>query len=108
MAENSTGFSASELTGYSPEAVRRAAEALVAAGRLVRSKVSPRRVRYFANAQLAQSYSAAPPVRAMAAGTRFKAAWRADEPGVITSRTKIIVAPTPPRGVYRTNTYLQF
>jgi hypothetical protein len=111
LAQTPTGFSASEVTGYSPEQVRRAAEALVAADRLFRAKVSPRRVRYFANEKLAQGFMASRPVAApqrMVAGSRVKAGWSVDEPGLITSRTKITKAPAPPRGVFRTNTYLHF
>lgn len=111
LSETPTGFSASEVTGYSPEQVRRAAEALVAAGRMHRANVSPRRVRYFASADLAQRYVAHRPSAApqrMVAGARTKATWSPDEPGLITPQTKIIKAPSPPRGVYRTNTYLQF
>jgi len=111
VSENAGGFSASEITGYSPEMVRRAAEALVAAERLHRAKVSPRRVRYFATAAMAKKFvdqhAVAPAPRA-AVGTRMKARWSADEPAIITPRTRITIAPTPPRGVYRTNTYLQF
>lgn len=111
ISKTPAGFSASEVTGYSPEQVRRAAEALVAAGRLHRAKVSPRRVRYFATDRLAQGFMASrasvAPQR-MAAGTRVKAGWSADEPGLITAQTKITKAPAPPRGVFRTNTYLQF
>lgn len=111
VSETQAGFSASEITGYSPEQVRRAAEALVAADRLHRTKVTPRRVRYFANAELAQKFasrrSAAPTVRA-APGLRSKANWAKDEPAIITPRTRITIVPTPKRKVFRTNTYLQF
>lgn len=111
LSKTAAGFSASEVTGYSPEQVRRAAQALVGVGRLHRSNVSPRRVRYFATEALAKAYMANRPSSApqrMVAGTRAKAGWSADEPGLITSKTKIIKAPPPPRGVFRTNTYLQF
>jgi hypothetical protein len=111
LAKTPSGFSASEVTGYSPEQVRRAAEALVAAGRLHRSKVSPRRVRYFATAKLAQDYQSARPVvgaQRPVTGLRAKATWSPDEPGLITPQTKITKAPAPPRGVFRTNTYLQY
>jgi hypothetical protein len=106
LAENPSGFSVSEISGYSPEHVRRAAEALVGAQSIVRRQVSPRRVRYFANEQLAESYAAASRARAPTLGPRFKATWRQDEPGLITAQTKIYVAPPPP-GVLRTNTYPQ-
>lgn len=111
LAETLSGFSASEVTGYSPEQVRRAAEALVRAGRIVRSAVSPRRIRYFANDQLARNFAAgkAKTGRSMSTiGPRTKAPWRADEPGLITPLTKIYVAPPLPRNVFRTNTYSQF
>ena len=42
------------------------------------------------------------------AGTRAKARWSPDEPGVITSATRIIKAPPLPDNVFRTNTYAQF
>jgi hypothetical protein len=111
ISKTAAGFSASEVTGYSPEQVRRAAEALVGAGTIVRFKVTPRRVRYFANEKLAQAYVSgqAPAVRRLAAiGPRSKAQWRPEDPGVITSRTKITIAPPLPKRTYRTNTYTQF
>lgn len=111
ISETPSGFSASEVTGYSPEQVRRAAEALVAAGRMHRAKVSPRRVRYFANEKQVKTFLAIRPAAAqprVSAGMRTKASWSASEPGLITSRTKITKAAPPPRGVFRTNTYLQF
>jgi len=111
IAKTPTGFAASEVTGYSPEQVRRAAEALVQAGRLQRAKVSPRRVRYFASDALAQAYVQRRPTAApqrMVAGSRAKAAWSVDEPGLITPQTKIVRATTPACTLYRTNTYLQF
>lgn len=111
LAKTQSGFSASEVTGYSPEQVRRAAEALVAADRLHRSKVSPRRVRYFASAKLAQDYQSSRPVvgaQRPVTGLRAKASWSPDEPGLITAQTKITKAAPPPRGVFRTNTYLQY
>ena len=43
-----------------------------------------------------------------AAGPRFKAGWSADEPAIITSRTKIYRAPPLPRDVFRTNSYAKF
>jgi hypothetical protein len=105
------GFAASEITGYSPEQVRRAAEALVASGRLHRLKASSRRVRYFADAKGAQAFLAGQPAKApprTAASPRFKAQWASDEPGLITKDTKITIAPSPPGSVFRSNTYLQF
>lgn len=111
IADGAAGFSASEITGYSPETVRRAAEALVAAGRMHRTKVSARRVRYFATEALARQFvsrqTVAPAPRS-AVGSRMKAAFKPDDPPIITSQTRITVAPPPPRGVFRTNTYLQF
>ncbi|MDP3083961.1 MAG: hypothetical protein Q8N44_09765 [Rubrivivax sp.] len=110
-SENPAGFSASEITGYSPEQVRRAAEALVAAEKLHRTKVTPRRVRYFANAALAGKYaslSASAPTRHVATSQRAKANWSPDQKAIITSRTRITVVPTPHRELFRTNTYLQF
>ncbi len=111
LAESSSGFSASEVTGYSPEQVRRAAEALVKANRIVRSAVSPRRIRYFADDKLVRAYMAgrAKPARSLTTiGPRSKAPWRVDEPGLITARTKIYIAPPLPKNVYRTNTYSHF
>ncbi len=111
LAGNAAGFSASEVTGFSPEQVRRAAEAMVKAGRLVRSKVSPRRVRYFTSEKLAQAYKngLAPATRRLAViGPRSRAGWAPDQPAVITSRTKITVAPPLPRRTLRTNTFTQF
>jgi len=111
LSEAASGFSASEVTGHSPEQVRRAAEALVRAGRVVRAAVSPRRIRYFANERLAKACIAG---RIQQAGTykgassRSKAPWSADEPAIITSRTKIFKAPPLPRNVFRTNTFSQF
>ena len=111
IAQTPAGFSTSEVTGYSPEQVRRAAEALVAEGRLCRANVSPRRVRYFARPAQAEAYVRERPrasPQPMVAGSRAKAAWSVDEPGLITSKTRIIRATPPPRDVYRTNTYQQF
>ena len=111
LAAESAGFSASEITGFSPQTVRSAAAALVKTGALVSARVSPRRVRYFANQTLARAYKAKPSrssVTTLSAGPRFKAAWRADEPAIITPRTKITIAPPLPRDVFRTATYPQF
>jgi hypothetical protein len=111
LSETAAGFSASEVTGYSPELVRRTANALVAADRMIRAKVGARAVRYFADDALAKTYIAGNVAAARpkaAGGPRSKAPWSADEPGVITSRTKIYIAPPLPRRVFRTNTYLQF
>jgi hypothetical protein len=111
LSAEPAGFSASEITGFAPETVRKAAEALVKAERIVRSKVSPRRVRYFANDSVADAFKARPVRRntpVARAGTRFKAGWSDDEPAIITPKTKIYVAPLLPRNVYKTATYPQF
>ena len=111
MSEAASGFSASDVTGYSPEQVRRAAEALVRAGRVVRSAVSPRRIRYFANERLAIACITGRNQQARTfkgASNRSKAPWSVDEPAIITSRTKIFKAPPLPRDVFRTNTFSQF
>jgi hypothetical protein len=111
LAETPAGFSASEVTGYSPEQVRRAAEALVADGRLCRANVSARRVRYFVRSAQADAYIRERPratPQPMVAGSRAKAAWSVDEPGLITPQTRIVRATPPPCDVYRTNTYQQF
>lgn len=111
LSASPSGFGSSELTGYSPEQVRRAAEALAKAGKIVRAKVSSHRVRYFANDQLAKTYIAGQaPARAphSAAGSRTRANWKPDAPMRITPKTKIYIAPPLPRNVYRSNTYPQF
>ncbi|HRP27638.1 MAG TPA: hypothetical protein PLG77_04315 [Burkholderiaceae bacterium] len=111
LSANPAGFGASELTGYSPEQVRRAAEALVKAGKIVRAKTASQRVRYFANDALARAHIAGQaPARAThaAAGSRAKANWTPDAPMHITPRTRIYIAPPLPRDVFRTNTYPQF
>lgn len=111
LANEPSGFAVSEVSGYSPTQVRAAAEALVKDGRLQRARVTPRRVRYFASVALAQRYRAAPPARAArapAGGNRFKAQWSPDQEAIITPRTKIVIAPPPPRDVFRTSTYQQF
>jgi hypothetical protein len=46
--------------------------------------------------------------RRMTAGGRARAPWSVDEPGLITAKTKITIAPSQPRRVFRTNTYPQF
>jgi hypothetical protein len=110
-ARKDAGFSASDITGYAPEHVRRAAQAMVAAGLLYRATVSPRRVRYFATAEMADQFKQRPtPTRPQqpVAGTRAKARWTADEPGIITAATRITKAPPLPNNVFRTNTYAQF
>jgi hypothetical protein len=110
VAQDAAGFSASEVTGHSPEHVRRAAEALVKAGRLVRYNVSPRRVRYFATLEAAQKYQIGKsPVAGRSGppggGSGTKARWSPDEPGRITAKTRITIVPPPTARVYRTNTY---
>jgi hypothetical protein len=112
-AEDAAGFSASEITGHTPEQVRRAAEALVKANVIVRQKLpGSRRVRYFANEDIAKRYASGQqrPTRAAHSvrGSRVKAGWSPDAPARITSRTKIYIAPPLPRNVFRSNTYLQF
>ncbi len=116
LSETSAGFAVGEVSGFSPEMVRRAAEALVRQGRMVRAKVSPRRVRYFANDALAREYASAASAAAVgsrikggvAGGLRTKAPWRPEDPAIITPQTRIVVAPPLPDNVYRTNTYLKF
>ena len=111
MAGSPSGFGVSELTGFSPEQVRRAAETLVKSGRLVRARVSPRRIRYFRDDDLARRYGAGRVAKQGAQASRnpsARAAWRAGEPAIITPKTRIYVAPPQPRDVYRTNTYPQF
>jgi hypothetical protein len=108
LAATPAGFSASDVTGHAPEQVRRAAQALVAAGRLHRATVGTRRVRYFATADGAQAFlktqPSTAPSRALTS-MRSKARWSADEPGIITSKTRITKAPPLPRDVLRTNTF---
>lgn len=108
LARTDAGFSASDVTGHAPEQVRRAAQAMVAVGRLHRATVGTRRVRYFATAAQAQSFQrlqpSTSPSRAIA-GARSKARWSPDEPGLITPQTRIIKAKPLPRDVLRTNTY---
>ncbi len=111
LAATSAGFSASDVTGYSPEQVRRAAEAMAAAGMIVRCKVSPRRVRYFKTDGLARAFLAGKASAVSArpgGGPRVKAPWKPEDPGLITPRTKIYIAPPLPRRVFKTNTYQQF
>lgn len=111
LSESSEGFAVSEVSGYSPEQVRRSAEALVAAGQIVRAKLSARRVRYFANEKLAAAYSSSRTSKSRSqssGGPRSKAPWRPEDPAIITPQTKIYIAPPPPSDVYRTNTYLKF
>lgn len=111
LSASPSGFGSSELTGYSPEQVRRTAEGLAKAGKIIRAKVSAHRVRYFANDALAKAYIAGQaPARAphSAAGSRTKANWKSDAPMRITPKTKIIIAPLLPRNVFRSNTYPQF
>ncbi len=111
LAETPSGFSASDVTGYSPEQVRRAAEAMASAGMIVRCKVSPRRVRYFKTDEQARAFVAGKAVTTsprMAGGPRVKAPWKPEDPGLITPKTKIYIAPPLPRRVFKTNTYWQF
>ena len=111
LSETAAGFSASDVTGYSPEQVRRAAEAMAAAGLIVRCKVSPRRVRYFKTDEQARVFltgKAAAERPRLAGGPRVKAPWKPEDPGLITPKTKIYIAPPLPRRVFKTNTYLQF
>ncbi len=112
LAQSAEGFAVSEVSGYSPEQVRRAAEALVASGEMVRAKLSARRVRYFASDKLAGAYSdnrvSTSRTTQTAGGPRSKAPWKPEDPGIITSKTKIYIAPPPPSDVFCTNTYLKF
>jgi len=111
LSDSATGFSASEVTGYSPEQVRRAANALAEDGQIIRTKINSRSVRYFASDKLSRAYLAGNVSAARTrpvGGPRSKAPWSPDDPAVITPRTKIYVAPPLPRRVFRTNTYLQF
>lgn len=112
VSTSAAGFSASDVTGYSPEQVRRAAEAMVHANLIIRWSVSPRRIRYFANEALAKAFTAnrtsAAAASRMTLGTRTKAPWKVEDPGVITPATKIYIAPPLPRRVFRTNTYSLF
>lgn len=112
LSETPGGFSASEVTGMAPEQVRRAAQALVKAGDLVRVRIGPRSVRYFRSAATAAAYQAAhgklsPPKPALV-GPRSKAAWSVDDPPIITSRTIFTQAAPLPGRVLKTNTYQQF
>jgi hypothetical protein len=113
LSSSPAGFAASEVSGHSPEQVRRAAEALAKAGHIVRFNVSARRIRYYATLSLAQDYvcgkgAATPRTQRPGGGPRAKAAWNPDAPMRITARTKIYVAPPLPRNVFRTYTYPQF
>ena len=111
LAANAGGFSASEITGLSAAQVRQAAEALVASGHIVRHRVAARRIRYFGTLAQAEAFTKnrVRSVRVgVSGGPRSRASWRADEPGIITPRTKITIAPRLPRSVFRTNTYPQF
>jgi hypothetical protein len=111
LAQTLAGFSASDVTGYSPELVRRSAEAMVRQGQIVRATVAPRRVRYFASSDQVRAYTEArnkPTRPGVTIGARTKPSWRHDEPGLVTSRTKITIAPPLPRNVLRTNTYSMF
>jgi hypothetical protein len=105
------GFSASDVTGYSPEQVRRAAEAMVGARMIVRCKVSARRVRYFSSDAQARAHVSGRPSAGrtrLAAGSSGKASWKPEDPALITPQTRIHVAPPLPRRVFKTNTYQQF
>lgn len=113
LSKTPSGFGVSELTGYSPAHVRRAAEMLVKANVIIRFKVTPRRVRYFSTEEIARRYSSSKLSSvALAAqstpGSRVKARWSPDAPMRITPKTKIVIAPPLPRNVFRTNTYAQF
>ena len=113
LASNPSGFAASEVSGYSPEQVRRAAEALAGAGHIVRFRVSARRIRYFSSERLGQAYvngkaGSATLAARRTSGLRAKANWGPDDPIRITSKTKIYIAPPLPRNVLRTYTYPKF
>ena len=113
LASNPSGFAASEVSGYSPEQVRRAAEGLAGAGHIVRVRVSARRIRYFSSDSLGQAYvkgkaTSSTLAARQTSGLRAKAKWGPDEPIRITSKTKIYIAPPLPRNVLRTYTYPKF
>jgi hypothetical protein len=112
LGRAAAGFSSSDVSGFSPEHVYKVAQALVKAGELHRVRMPNRRVRYFADADQAhraiQAENQGSARRTPTLGTRAKPLWSPDEPGLITSRTKITKAPPLPDNVYRTNTYWRF
>ncbi len=108
LAKNKVGFSTSEVSGFTSSQVAPAANALVAAGKLHRAKLSPKVVRYFASEALAKAYVSGHVKHAASAGgstPRTRATWPKDAPMHITPNTKITIAPPPPSGHFRTNTH---
>jgi hypothetical protein len=109
LARQSTGFSSSEVSGYTAAQVRALADTLVLAGTLHRAKVSYRVVRYFSSEVQASAFvlgHLTKSAKALAsASPRTKATWARDAPMNITPDTKITVAPPPPTGIFKTNTH---
>ena len=109
LAKNKVGFSTSEVSGFTSSQVAPAANALVAAGKLHRAKLSPKVVRYFSSEALAKAYVSGHVKHAATATAtstpRTRATWPKDAPMNITPNTKITIAPPPPSGYFRTNTH---
>jgi len=107
LAARAVGFSADEVSGYPSKRVGPVAEALVQEGLLYRSKPMHRGVRYFANEALATAFVSAQtekPAKTLLS-PRTRATWAKDAPMNITADTKFTRAPSPPTGVFRSNTY---
>ncbi len=108
LARNKVGFSTSEVSGFTSNQVAPAANALVAAGKLHRAKLSAKVVRYFSTEALAKAYVTGHVKHAAATTSstpRTRATWPKDAPMNITANTKITIAPPPPSGYFRTNTH---
>jgi hypothetical protein len=107
LAARSVGFSADEISGYPSKRVGPVAEAMVKEGLLYRCKPVHRGLRYFASEALSSAFVSAQkekPAKALLS-PRTRATWAKDAPMNITADTKFTRAPSPPTGVFRSNTH---
>lgn len=117
LAGREHGLATSEVTGYSATQVRAAVWHLKNDGVLFAARLSHKVVRYFDSQKKAHAYErhhgtgsgaasqADGRKLSMAPKASQRAWWPADAPAVITSKTKITIAPPPPDWTTRSNTH---
>jgi len=109
LAKGASGFSAADVSGYSPGMLWNTLNAMCEAGELHKAKVSHKCVRYFGNKGLADKFmqSQRQSTAKAHASPRARASWPADAVPIITSDTRVTIAPTPPRALY-SNTHARY
>ena len=118
LAGRPCGVAVSEISGFTAEASSMALYRLRKIGKVYAARISHRRVRYFTDATVAAAYEKAHKSGGSDAGPanhtgrmvtmnakHQRAWWPADAEPVITSETKITIAPPPPEWSTRTNTH---